>query len=165
MKKFFALLLALLLCLTSAAFAEETLSGGALTVYETVKWAQDMPKTARVISAQDFICKMSDSCTAHYMLIYVTQTEFNAMHFGNSSQLILLNMDTNEVWTYTNVDMNNFPETITPENAHIALFNSYDSYTQGYNDFIWWADGEIVTHMSEEDIAAVNAALEAHFVR
>ena len=95
-KKIFALLPALLLCLASAASAEENRSGSALAVYETVKWPQDMPRTARVISAQEFLCKMS---------------------------------------------------------------NSYDSYTRGYNDFIWWADAEIVTHMTEEDIAAVNAAL------
>lgn len=173
MKKLIALLTVQLLCAAPALAAgcactcaeENSLSGNAALIFETVKFCQDMPKTARVISAQDFICKMSDSVTAHYMLIHVTQTEFNTNHFGYCSQIILLNMDTDEVWTYMNTDLSMIPETIAPENAHIALFNSFDSYVQGYNDFIWWADGEIVTPISSEDIAVINSALDHHFAR
>ena len=171
MKRPIALLLAILLFAVPALAAEcactcgadAGLTGNTALIFNAVKNCQDMPKSARVISAQDFICKMSDTTTARYLLIHVSQTEFNANHFGTCSQIILVNMDTEETWTYANVDMNAFPDVIQPENAHIALFNSYDSYLQGYNDFIWWADGEIVTPVSDADIEAINSALDSHF--
>ncbi len=45
-----------------------------------------------------------------------------------------------------------------------VLFSHWDSYTLGYNPFVYM-DSEIIFPVSAEEIAAVNAALTERFVK
>lgn len=165
MKRIYALLIALLLCAVPALADSAELTGNALLVHDTVKWCMDVPKNAQVLSATEFTCKMTDDYVGHYMLIHVTQDPTIENMMGFASKIIIVDLNTAITYTYNSIENFDVFEINSPEDAAVMLFNSYDAYIQGFNDCIWWGDGEILVHLPEEDVEAINAALTAHFVK
>ena len=61
MKKRHVRLLALLICavmLNGFCFAEDTLTGQAQLAYETIRWDVNPPKTAELVSANEYLFKI-----------------------------------------------------------------------------------------------------------
>lgn len=165
-KKIFAVVLAVMM-LATAAFAEcgcgNGLSGNAAVVFDSVKWCASAPKNAQVVSAMEYMCKIEDQ-QLRLILIEITQDENIEMMFGYSSKIMIVDMDTGIVYGYKDISYPESSEVATREDALRCVYGGFDSYVQGINEFVW-ADHEMSFMLSEDDIAAVNVALTAHFVK
>lgn len=161
-RKLISLLVITLLVCSCLCASAEGLTGHAAPLFETVKWAPEFPKNAQILRAEEFLCKMTDDQQVHVLLAEVTQNPDIEMMYGASSRLLLIDLDTMEVIHYKNF-VEHLGDITTHEEALRSLFNHYWSYVDGANTFIY-ADHEIVFPVSEEDITAVNAALNAYFL-
>ena len=167
MKRILAMLLMVGLLLSVAAVAEgETgnqLSDNARIVYETIKYSVDFPKDAQVKSAMEYLCKI-DQMQMHLLLVEATQNENIEMLFGRSAGILLINLETNEVITYSNFVSPESSEINSEADAMNLLYNSYSAYLEGYNEFIW-TDSEIIFPLSETEIDSINSELTQFFTK
>ena len=167
MKRFFSLLVALVL-FALPCLAESTLSGNALTIYEAVRWNPNLAKTAQVLRAEEYLLKLNKTITLHALLMEVTRSDEQEALYGRAGGVLLIDLATGDVIDYKNFDSNVvWPDgDITSQyDALHLLYNSYISYIDGWNEDIMSPDHEFITPLSEADIAAVNNALNAVFLR
>lgn len=163
-----ALLLAILLflspiCALAQAAPADDFNDNQSALFEAVCWNMDFPKNAQIQEAIEYLCK-TDGIQVHLLLARVSQNPDIFNMYGNQSELMLIDLESDTVITYANCTW--------PENAQITdkdillnvLFSHWDSYTLGYNPFVYM-DSEIVFPVSAEEIAAVNAALTERFVK
>ncbi|MBE5794396.1 MAG: hypothetical protein E7323_06915 [Clostridiales bacterium] len=151
-----------LLILPVFSFAETTgFSDQQNRIYEAIKWSDDFPKSAQVTNAVEYLCKIDDY-QVNLLLVQATQNEMIASHKGSSSTLMLIDLDSDAVITYTNCVWPETPDINTKDDLLNMLFACWDSYTMGYNPFVY-TEFEITNPMPQEEIAAVNMALSAYF--
>jgi len=132
-------------------------------VFETVKWCNDVPKNAQVLAAREYTGDF-EGIEIHTLLIHTTQDENINMMFGMSSEIIIVDLETGDVYTYKNLSMPETGEISSREDALSMVYNCYDSFLQGYNDG-YWVGRQNFIDMPAEDIEAINAELSAHFVK
>lgn len=167
MKKLFAVLLCAVM-MTGWCCAETVLPGHAQLAYETIRWDVNLPKTAELVSANEYLFKMTKEITLHALLMEVRLSDDLEAMYGTGGRLMLVDLDSGMVIDYKTYDQNvRWPDsgdvTSTYDALHL-LYGSYWGYMDGGNEFIM-SEHEFVTPMAEEDVAAVNAALEATFRR
>ncbi len=168
MKKLAALLLlAALLATALPSLAEPAFSGNTQLMYDAIRWNLNLPKQSMLVSALEYLCKMGPDVQVHTLLMEVTTTTELEMQYGTAAKIILIDLDTGDIIDYTNFDGSvMWPDgELTDKNTALhLLFNSYWSYLEGYNSNIA-SDYEIISPISEADIAAINAALSEVFIR
>lgn len=165
MKRLIALFLALMLLLSTAAVAEEALSGNAKVMYDAILWDVNLPKTANILRADEYLVKLSSSVTLKALILKVTMSDLQENMYGNSAGIMVIDLDDGTVIDRFTVDDNvMWPDEITDKTLALnLLFNCYDAFTQGYNPFVM-SEFEFLTPIADEEIASVNAALNAHFL-
>ena len=169
MKKLLFLLM-ILIMFSSAALATEdaTLSGNAQLIHDAIRWNLNLPKQSNVVRAEEYLFKLTKEITLRTLLMEVTLSEELEMMYGKGGKILLLDLDTLEIIDYKNFDSNvrwpdNGDVTSKYDGLHL-LYNCYWSYLEGYNENIM-SEFEFITPISEDEIAAINAALNAAFVR
>ncbi|MBR6571598.1 MAG: hypothetical protein IKK75_14210 [Clostridia bacterium] len=170
MKKCFALILAVMMLMSFSltCLAETALSENARLIYETIRWNVNLPKTAMVQHAEEYLFKLTDEITLHALLMEITISEELEMMYGTGGRIVVIDLDTGEVIDYKNFDGNVLwpveGEVTSKYDALHLMYNSYWSCLDGYNDRIM-SDFEFLTPIPDEEIAAINAALTSCFIR
>lgn len=165
-KRVLAVIIAMILLLgLNISFAEEAsvFNAHQKLLFETVKWNVNLPKDAQILHAEEYICKMTQDIPVRVLLAEITQNPDIEMMYGTSSRLLLIDLETMQVVDHKSVVWPESSDIATKEEALNMLFSCYDSYLQGYNEFIY-ADHEIVTPVAEDEIAAINEALNHYFL-
>ena len=175
MKKWLILALALLL-LSAGAQAECTcpctrntgeelpvFQGKQQVVFDTLKWSDAFPKSAQVISAMEYFCK-AEEYQMHLMLIHATQNETVQNMYGFGAQILMLDMDDGNVYSYQNISYPETSEISSKEEALRLIYSAYDSFLNGYNEFVF-SDQEIVYEISAEELDQINEALAMYFTK
>ena len=169
MKKLLASLIVLTMLSLSALTAYgESLSENARTVYEAIRWNPNLPKQSNVIRAEEYLFKLTKQITLRALLAEVTLSEELEMMYGAGGRLLVIDLDSGELIDYKNFDSDvRWPDegevTSKYDGLHL-LYSCYWSYLEGYNENIM-SEFEFVTPFAEEEIAAINAALNADFIR
>ena len=104
--------------------------------------------------ASNVVDSLTGLVSRKYMIGFIQHLIENGVPFT----LALLDLDTNTLYTQNDLDMNYFGDFSCPEHALAAVMSGYESILQYGQEFIW-SQEEILTSVSEADIAAVNAAL------
>lgn len=167
MKRFLSLCAALILFILPCC-AESALTGNTLTICEAVRWNPNLAKTAQVLRAEEFLCKMNKELTLHALLMEVSRSDEQEALYGRFSGVMLIDLDTGDIIDYKNFDGNvMWPdgELTDKHDALHLLYNSYISYIEGWNEGIMIPDHEFVTPLSDEEIAAINSQLSSIFIR
>jgi len=183
MKKFIAMLLALLICAVPAmadeaellerieqleervAALEALLNGGAetglagleQTAYEAVAACAELPKNAEVTYAAEYYGYYGEH-QLHLLLVTATQSEDMEMMYGTASKILLVDLTTGTVYSHKDIV---FPEDSEPANYEEALylaFSAFMSYVEFMPEHIW-SDSEILLPMDGDAIARINGAL------
>ena len=152
-----------LICALAQAAPADDFNDNQSALFEAVCWNVDFPKNAQIQEAIEYLCK-TDGIQVHLLLARVSKNPDIFNIYGNQSKLMLIDLESDTVITYANCTW--------PENAQITdkdillnvLFSHWDSYTLGYNPFVYM-DSEIVFPVNAEEIAAVNAALTERFIK
>ena len=162
--RFTCILLSLLLLLPTLSLAETTsFSDHQTRIFETIKWSNDFPKNAQVTNAIEYLGKI-DEYQVHLLLVQATQSDMAKAHYGTSSELMLIDLDSDTVITCTNVVWPETSEFTSKEDLLNMLFSCWDSYLLGYNPHVYF-DAEIIFPLNADEIAAINAALSAYFTK
>jgi len=119
------------------------------------------PQNAQVVQATEYLCKV-EGHQLHLLLAEVTQNESILNYQGASSRILLIDLDSGAVITYTNVVWPESSDIASKEDALNMLFSCYLSWVEGYNPFIF-ADHEITFPVAQESIDSVNQQLTQHF--
>ena len=169
MKKIMVFILTIALVMLSVpSLAEGALTGNAQLVLDTVRWNNNLPKQSQVLHAEEYLLKMNKHVTLHTLLVEATVSEDTENFYGRQSHLLVIDLDTGNV-----IDYKNFNGDITwpdgdvtnKEDALHLLFNCYISYLEGWNEGIMDVDHEMIMPLTDSDIAAINEALTAIFVK
>ena len=161
-------LLILVFMLSLPSLAESTLSGNAQLIYETVRWNLNLPKKTKVVQAQELIGTFKPNTPVHVLLMELDITPEMQMLWVRASTLILVDLDSGYMIDYTNYDYNAavVDGIVTDKKVVLNLiFGWYWLYLDGSNSSIVDEEDDIVIPVSEADIAAINDALTAAFVR
>ena len=159
MKKVFMIVLCAMM-LVSSACASELMGQRQEKIYETVKYCMDIPKDAQVINAMEYACNPGK--LMHMLLIHVSQDEDVEALNGYISKIIAVDLETDFVYTYKNIEMPDAPDMNDINHVRAMIINSYDTYLQGNGEFIWM-DSEIKFELSQEEINAINMRLYEDF--
>lgn len=158
----------LVLMLALPAFAESTLTGNNQLMFDAIRWNLNLPKQSTIVRADEYLYKLTKDITLRALLMQVTQSEELDMMYGMGGKIMVIDLDTGDIIDYKNFNGDaRWPETgdfTSKDDALHVLYNSYWSYVEGYNEFVM-GEHEFVTPVAEEDIAAINAALNEVFVR
>ena len=161
-------ILILVFMLSLPCLAESSLSGNAQLIYETVRWNLNLPKKTKVVQAQELIGTFKPNTPVHVLLMELDITPEMQMLWGRASTLILVDLDSGYMIDYTNYDYNAavVDGIVTDKKVVLNLiFGWYWLYLDGANSSIIDEEDDIVIPVSEADIAAINDALTAAFVR
>ena len=166
MRKTMAVILCMVLLLTAGvSLAEEpAFEGNQALVFETMKWCLDIPKDARALHAMEYENTIEGQAV-HVLLIHITQNEAISRLYGNSACIVMVDLDTMDVYTYANLTYPESGEIASKEDALKITFACYDSIIQGINEGMWGGPDEKYTELTAEELEAVNQALMAHFVQ
>ena len=154
--------------LSLPCLAESSLSGNAQLIYETVRWNLNLPKKTKVIQAHELKGTFSRNNPVHVLLMELDVTSELQLFLGYTSKLILIDLDSGYVIDFTNYDYDVvlIDGRVTDKKEVLNLvFGWYWLYLEGTNYSILNEDDEILLPVSEADIAAINDALTAAFVR
>jgi len=175
MRKCFLIFLAVLM-LTTGAFAEcgcscisserselPGLTEKQQSVFEAIRWSDSHPKSAQVLSAMEYYCKVENE-QLRLLLIQATQNESITKMYGTSSQILIADVDEGTVYSYQNLSMPESDDVHSRQEALSRIYGEFDSWLAGYNEWIW-ADSELVYPFGEEDLLRINEALTANFVK
>ena len=174
--KILCLLLSFLMCFTSAsaegctcactqtdAKVAPSFQGHQALVYDTVRLSTALPKDAQVIAAIDYLCKI-ENFQLHLLLIHTTQSPLIEQHYGFGARILIVDLETGKTYSYTDLSYPEGEPITSKEDALNYIYGGYDGYLQGFNAFIY-RDAEIAYPMGDEELAAVNEALKAHFLQ
>ncbi|MBQ2701248.1 MAG: hypothetical protein IJF65_08860 [Clostridia bacterium] len=150
-------------CSHAATAPSPVLQGNQALIYEAVRLSNALPKDAQVISALDYACKL-EGIQLHLLLIQVTQSEHIAQHFGVCSQILIVDPDTQEVFSYLDLTFPEGEPIVSKTEALRYIYGGYEAYLQGYNPFIY-SDAEITYPLTDGELTAINEALQAHFLQ
>lgn len=161
-----ALILSIMLPLNS--LSESALSGNALRVYDAIRWNLNLPKQTMVSHAEEFIGIFLPDTPVHVLLMELTVTPDLEMLYGESSKIVLVDLDSETVIDYATIDMNAMliDGEVTDKNTVLhLLYQWYWMYLDGTNSSILSEDDEIILPLTDAEITAINDALKAAFVR
>jgi len=172
MKKRLLTFLTILCLLLTVAFPVQAesaeMSANAQLLFDTIRWNLNLPKQSMVQHAEEYLFKLSKQITLHTLMAEVSVSEDMEMQYGAGSRIILIDLDTCEVIDYKNFDGNvRWPDTGEVTSKYDALhllYNAYWSCLDGYNDMLM-SEFAILMPLSDEDVAAINAALTEVFIR
>jgi len=163
MKKCLSLILVLLLLPALSLAEAPSLTPAQNQAFEAVKWNMDFPKDAQVVQAFEYLCK-AEGHSLRLLLMEVTQNPQIESLMGQSSRLLLKDLQTDTVITYSNILWPESSQIASYEDALHMIFSCFDSYLSGYHPHLY-ADHEMIFPLTDEDLEAVNAALRAHFLK
>ncbi|MBR6524628.1 MAG: hypothetical protein IKT57_01505 [Clostridia bacterium] len=179
MKKVGTLLLVLLLLVPALSLAESctcpcaaqmpenetlpALTGHAATAFDAVRYCNALPKNAHVISAAEYICKI-EGIPVRLLLINASQSEFTANHFGTCAGIVIVDLDTLEVYDHTTLSFWE-GEPVTEKKGVLELvYSHFDSHLMNGTEWIV-TDSEILFPLSDDEIQQINLALQNCFSR
>lgn len=161
------LVLALMLTHCAPSLAEPAFSGNTQLIYDAIRWNLNLPKQTMLVSAQEYLCKMSKEVQVHTLLLEVSVTPDLEMMRGNAARIVLIDLDSGSMIDYASFDGDvMWPDgELTDKNTALhLLFNCYWAYLDGYNPNIF-SEHEILFPISDADVAAINDALKEVFIR
>ena len=170
MMKKMVLVLVLVCCLLAAGFAqaENTLTGNSQIMFDAVRWNVNLPKQSQIIRADEYLLKMTADITLHTLLMEVSLSEELENIYGMGGRIVLVDLDTGNVIDYKNFDGNvcwpDSGDVTSRYDALHLLYNCYWAFLDGYNENIMDMH-EFVFPVSQEELNAVNAELNAVFMR
>ena len=91
-----------------------------------------------------------------------TQNETINSIYGVGSKILMVDLDNGNAYTYQNVSYPESSEIASKEDAVRLMYGAYDSFLNGYNEYVW-SDQEIVYEVSSEAIEQINEALRMYF--
>ena len=167
MNRLIPVILAVLLLFAAPACAQEEGEAGLshiqYEVYEAVRRNVDFPKNAQVKRAAEYFCKVEGQ-QMRLLLIEASQSETIETRYGKGAGALVVDLQTGEYVTYANADWQDTFEISSPQEALNLIYCCYVSYLEGMNEWVF-ADHELYFPLGEEEIAAVNAGLNAFFLR
>ena len=168
LKKSLSILLVLvLLTIALPTMAEAVFDGNPQLMYDAIRWNLNLPKQTMLVSAQEYLCKMSKEVQVHTLLLEVSVTPDLEMMRGNAARIVLIDLDSGSMIDYASFDGDvMWPDgELTDKNTALhLLFNCYWAYLDGYNPNIV-SEHEILCPISDADVAAINDALKEVFIR
>lgn len=114
------------------------------------------PAVLRLSAAAEYTLEDMEGYNVHVLLL-VCEGVDTELH-GFMASMALMDLATGRVYTQQDLDMENWGDFACLEHALAAVMSGYESVLQWGQEFIW-SQEEILTPVSEADIAAVNTAL------
>ncbi len=84
-----------------AQTGSETFNNNQAALFEAVCWNMDFPKNAQVQEAIECLCK-AEGIQVHLLLARVNQNQDIFNMYGNQSELMLIDLESDDVITYAN---------------------------------------------------------------
>ena len=162
-RNLFSLILILSLLFSSFALAEPSALCDCEKeqILKAVQYCNALPKSSQITYAAQYYGKV-EGYGLQAVLLQCTQTDFMSEHFGSCASLLLLDTETGMVITF----QNHIPQEGKAPDSKIdalhILFSHFDSYMRFQPEQVY-SDAELLFPLSEQEIAEINAALQAHF--
>ena len=114
------------------------------------------PSVLRLSAAAEYTLEDLEGYNIHVLLLVCESVD--AEHYGLMASMALMDLTTGRVYTEQDLDMENWGDLARLEHAFAAVLGGYE-YALATGENIIWSEDGVLTPVSSEDIAAVNAAL------